>query len=140
MTRPPDAGQTFTHQGDCILFGMCRLFSLHTLGLPNSGSAIDNAEDQGRIQRRLKSNKKCKLICSESQYLNLDPIFIYPSAVPHSLLRRSVSPRCLSVLVSDTQAVATEPMTGSMSHLPFAFARVSIFPLHKTLLCFPLPA
>lgn len=139
MTRSPDAGQTITHQGDCILFGMCRLFSLHALGLPNSGSAIDNAKDQGRIPRRLKSNKKCKLICSESQYLNLDPIFLYPSAVPPSLLR-SVSPRHLSVLLSDTQAVATGPVTGSMSHLPFAFARVSIFPLHKTLLCFLLPA
>lgn len=46
--------------------------------------------------------EKCKLTCSESQNLNLDPIFLYPSAIPCSLLKRSVPPRCLSVLVPET--------------------------------------
>lgn len=61
MTQSPDAGEMITHQRDCILSGMCRLSSLHALGLPNSGPAIDNTEDEGRIPRRLKSNQKMQI-------------------------------------------------------------------------------
>lgn len=134
MTQSPDAGEAITHQVDCLVFGLCSLSSLCTLGLPNSGPAIDNAEDQGRIQRRLKSNKKMQINMFESQNSH------YPSAAPHRLLKRSVPLRHPRVQSLRPRLLLLEAMTESMCHLPFAFAKVSIFPFPSTLLCFPLSA
>lgn len=67
MTQSPDAGEV--HLGDCILFSICRLSSLHTLEIPNSGPTIDNAEGQRRIQKELRSNKKMQIsVFSEPKF------------------------------------------------------------------------
>lgn len=127
MTQSPDAREAITYQVDCIVFGLCSLSSLCTLGLPNSGPAIDNAEDQGRIQRRLKSNKKMQINMFESQNSH------YPSAAPHRLLKRSVPLRHPRVLVPEAQAVAAGSHDRVHVPPPFCFCQSLHFPLSQHL-------
>lgn len=88
MTQSPDAEKTITHQEDCILFGIWRLSSLHMLGLPNSGPATDNGEDQGRIWIMLKNNQRMQIHMFWEPKFESWPHF--PLLFSCTLLKRSV--------------------------------------------------
>lgn len=90
MTQSPDAEKTITHQEDCILFGIWRLSSLHMLGLPNSGPATDNGEDQGRIWIMLKNNQRMQIHMFWEPKFESWPHF--PLLFSCTLLKRSVVP------------------------------------------------
>jgi len=139
MSQSPDAGQTIAHQGDCICLACVGCLHGTHQGSQIQGQPQTMQKTKEEIKGGSKIIKKCKFICSDNQNLNLDPIFLDPSGAAHSLLKSSIPPSCLLVLVRP-RLLLMEDMAEPISHLPFAFARVQIFPSHKNLMCFPLPA
>lgn len=127
MTQSPDAGEAIPHQVVCIVFGMCSLSSLCTLGLQMQGQPQTMQKTKEEFKGGSKVIKKMQINVFESQNSH------YPSTVPRSLLKRSVPLRHLRVPVPEAQAVAAGSHDRVHVPPPFCFCHSLRFPLSQDL-------